>query len=196
MPTIPQFGKRSGLTAIRSADANLLVNALNNLLNMTVERGNTNAFVYADGNIKLVLRNIGDPSSSEPTVGIPVRGEITEIQEDYIMVDLWNGSAFDADNNVAVAKPVELRASLASDTIYSTGVTYSNSDTNTRTASAGGFDTETHVVLLPYQVGREILVVDTGLATGVVDGASNPITYMDLNIGGRTWASVPSIPIP
>ena len=195
MPMLPKFGKETGLTAIRSKDANRLVDALNRLLNMTVARGNTNEFKYSDGNIVLSLRNISD-SSAATTVGIPVRGEITAIYEDYVEVDLWNGTAFDADENVAVAKPVELRASLASDTIYSTGVTYVNSDTNTRTASAGGFDTENHVVLLPYQVGREILVVDTGEATGVLDAGAEVITYMDLNIGGRTWASVPSIPIP
>jgi hypothetical protein len=188
MRAIPLFGKTSGLTAIRSKDANLLVRELNKLLAITVERGNTNAFIYSDGNIKLSLRNISD-STTQSAVGIPVRASITALANDYVTVDLWGGTTFDA-GSVNVAKPYELRHN-ASDTIYSTGASYSYSDTNTRTASAGGFDTETHVVLLPYEIGREILVIDTGLATGVTG-----CTYIDLNIGGRTWASVPSIPIP
>ena len=189
MPMLPKFGKETGLTAIRSRDANRLVDALNRLLNMTVARGNTNEFKYSDGNIVLSLRNISD-SSSETVVGIPVRAEITAVGNDYIDCDLWNGSAFDATNNVRVARPVELRRP-ASDTIYTVGVTYTYSDANTRTASAGGYDTENHKIVLPYEIGREILVVDTGEATGVTAA-----TYIDLNISGRTWASVPAVPIP
>lgn len=192
--TIPEFGKRNNLTAIRSRDVNeWIIAALNILGRMTVVRGNVNAFVYSEGNLHLVLKNIAEGSAATATAS--VRGQIDGVFNDYVTVQLWNGSAF-AGASISVARPVELRASLASDTIYGTGVSYSASDANTRTASAGGFDTENHKVLPPYEVGREILVIDTGLATGVTDAGANPVTYIDLNIGARTWASVPAIPIP
>jgi hypothetical protein len=63
---IKWFGKKSGLSAIRSGDVNMnIIRPLNSLGAMTVVSGSENAFKYADGNVQLVLKNL-DGGGSGP----------------------------------------------------------------------------------------------------------------------------------
>lgn len=197
---IEPFG--AGRNAIQSKHANDLVDALNILGRITIVRGTTDAVMYADNGVTIQLAPEGDSGGgSTGTPGTIVRAKITALAKNYVTVTLWGGSAFDGTSGVKVAKPPELRH-IASDSIYGVGPTYTYptggsalNDTNSRTASAGGYDTENHKVIVPYEVDREIYVMDTGSAVGTETGLTG-VTYIDLNVAGRTWASVPALPIP
>lgn len=196
---IAQFGK--GRNAVQSRYVNELVDALNILRKITIKRGQEDEVFYADNGVIIQLAPEGDTGGGGGgTPGAITRATITALFKNYVTVTLWGGSAFDGDS-VDVAKPPELRH-IASDTIYGTGATYTYptggtdlNDTNSRTAASSGYDTENHKVVLPYEEDREIYVMDTGSVVGTETGLSG-VTYIDLNIGGRTWASVPALPIP
>ena len=68
MTRIPEFGKKSGLTAIRAADTNLLVRALNALLSLHIERGAADAVHVADGNVVLTLKDTAPSDTATVTV--------------------------------------------------------------------------------------------------------------------------------
>jgi hypothetical protein len=66
---IKWFGKKSGLSAIRSGDVNMnIIRPLNSLGNMTVAVGTKNEFVYGDGNVQLTLTSLPAGSSGTLTV--------------------------------------------------------------------------------------------------------------------------------
>lgn len=198
--TIAKLG--AGRNAIKSSVANELVYALNMLGKLKVVRGDKDVVLYADNGVTIQLAPEGEGGgSSEPVLGIAVRAKITALAKNYVTVTLWGGSAFDGTSGVKVAKPPELRH-IASDTIYGVTANYTYptggtdlNDTNSRTAASSGYETENHKVVLPYEVDREIYVTDTGSVVGTETGLTG-VTYIDLNNGGRTWASVPALPIP
>jgi len=179
---IPEFGKKSGLTAIRSRDANILVKCLNALGQMTVARGNTNGFIYSDGNIVLTLKNISDGESFGGDSATVQVYRYKSQQGDYVVCRTWDGST-EGDTDVAIAKPMKLRNSITSATIDGVGVTYSYGASKVERTATIGAVTEDQVIVPRYLVNDLIFATSSTGGTGV-SGQSK----IDLNVDGRAWA--------
>lgn len=191
------FGKSRN--AIKSRIANELIRALNALGKIKIQYGKEGKVLYSDSSVIIQLRKPVFEQVVSGEVGV-YRAKIKVLQKNYVECAIWDGTAFPESGFINVAKPFSLRH-IASDTVHGVSVSYTYptggtafNDTNTRTAAAGGYDNETHKVILPYEVNREILVMNTGLPVGTETGLS-AVTYIDMNIDARTWSSVPALPI-
>jgi hypothetical protein len=97
-----------------------------------------------------------------------------------------------AGGTVYVAKP-----RLVQSAIYSVGTwtyadgthTYTQTSVNTRNDAVTGGSTFRQIIWFPYLAGDVIYCDEPVGGTGLVDGSSNPIVYMDTNRDGRTWAT-------
>lgn len=188
---LPLFGRDTGRHAMRNSDANLLVDVLNALLALeviTTDDGPSRLMV-TKGRAALIL-NRGEVSGvDDPASVSSVKSAlVVSLAGDYLVCNLWDEDAEDWEaTTVNVAKPPSLRNSVVSEG----GFAYSYPDTNTRTATAAGYDAITYSVDRPYAAGN-ILKVSSAGSHEEVSGA----TYFDLNRDARAWIAIPVIPIP
>jgi hypothetical protein len=99
---------------------------------------------------------------------------------DYLVCE---DSAF---NTFSVAKPYELRRTPF-DTETINGVTYTYASASERSAT-DGVDTETQYITPDYVAGHEIYAIKPKGGTGLVDGDTNDIIWLEVN-QGRAWAA-------
>lgn len=175
---IEPFGK--GRNAIQSKHANDLVDALNILGRIKIERGGKDAVFYSDSGVTLQLKK---QEESEASTSLSVKAaQITAVNTNSLTVSLWDESDGDFTGaSVEVAKPVSLR-NASSETIWSVAWTYSYSGSQERTRAATGFSATKQRVFPDYKVNDEIYVTNTGENTGV-----SGCEYIDLNLDARRW---------
>lgn len=138
-----------------------------NYIFSTLERLRQNG--YVDNHMNKLL--VGGGSSDNQAVVMTITSE----ENTYLVCD-YNGST------VNVAKPWALRYGVQ----FPTGVTYNYIDATEREATLLSF-TETQYVTPYYETDEEIVAIQC--ATGIQDGDSNDITWIDMNTAGRTWAA-------
>lgn len=189
------FGK--GRNAIQTTYANELVNCLNPLGKISIVRGKEDKVLYSDAGVTLQIAKAEETSAVGGASSI-FRARIVALHYDYLECEPWNGSAYGSEDYINVAKPIQLRR-IASTNIYGYSVTYTAVGTNERTAVSSGFDTETHVIMTPYSVNREIMVASVSYPeiVGSDDLLSEvSMDYIDINVDARTWSAIHAIPLP
>lgn len=180
---LARFGIGKGFASLFSLSAhNRNVQILEALANLQVLEGETPGFTLSDNNAFLTVRR--NPTAEAATTGIAIRCEITDTTDDDTFdAELLDGD--DAGDEITVTRPPLLKASIASASYDGNTVTFTYSDTQTRTAAASGYVTHTQRVLPAYATGSIIYALATS------DGG-----YIDLNVDAREWQAVPYIPVP
>jgi hypothetical protein len=122
------------------------------------------------------------------------RFRVKSVASDYLTCHFWDGTT-EAGSDVKIAKPPELRHSLASQTINGVAVTYDtfaiSGGVCTRTAHPAGAADQLEMVLPVYQIAgagadAEIWADQPAGGTGVAAAAD----WMDTNRDGRAWCQV------
>lgn len=124
---------------------------------------------------RVVIRLASTTQSAPGDVAIVT---ITELRDKYLICDKDGAT-------IPVAKPYGLRK----DAEWPTGPEYTYDGASTRTAVQDGYSDETQKITPDYQVGEELLVVRVPSAR-LLDDDNILILWMDMNVGGRTWAEV------
>ena len=109
---------------------------------------------------------------------------------DYVMATQFDGTSL-VGPEIAIAKKIKYRPSLTSVTILGTSITYVYSDNNHRTASDGVNPVQSEELYFPYEVDSGttngiLLATQLSPPTGIVDGSSNPISWIELE--DHVWA--------
>lgn len=182
---IPFFGK--GRSPLLSKNHDASIRALNALLRMRIVRkpdSSEDQVFISDAGVTLQIGEKGFGDRSSATDISVKRGQITTINNDYLVVDQWDDDAEDfGGGSVNVAKPPHLRSTVTSRTIWGVSITYGTYTTNAqqRTATYNAVSVIQRVHN-PYIVGDEIWFAATGELVGVSD-----YTRIDLNIAARDW---------
>jgi hypothetical protein len=132
---LPDFGSKTGLTAIRSRDANVLVHAVNAILSLKVQRGSADEIAFADGNSILTIKQ--DEAGSETTITVTEVDGAPSIAADTIQFP--NASVTDVGGGIArVAFGSALTVKETDGTPSDTAVTEIRVPNGTLTAVSAG----------------------------------------------------------
>jgi len=171
---------------------NALVDEINSLAGLrgdpyiTVSRGPGGTAVGL--NIQAVVARVPKLSS------VAMSLFVISVQADYLTC---NTESDGSGTTYYVAKPPRLRSTdtaaraVAGQTYtvtksgFTTGVAAGDAQTCTATRSSDS-GTDTLEVVEPYLAGDEICALP--FPTGIVDGSSNPINFLDANVDARHWA--------
>lgn len=166
-----------------------------------VQRG---ARVIPAQNLNFPLEALGDlmrsvdgprqlPTSPKSSLPQARQFKITEIKQDYLVCYPWDGVK-QTETPVYVARPYRLRGSETTRVFAGGTVNYSayNSTYTQRTATLSG--SETQVIVPEYVVGDVIAALSnvrggTGVERSLADGSTLPVTWLDMNVDARAWAS-------
>lgn len=188
---LPYFGRSSGRHAMRDRDANTLVDAINAFLNLkiiyTTEGKSELLVVKGKSFLKLNVAEAGE-DGEDAAASASRTALIDSLAGDYLVCNLWDEEAEEWEAGIVnVAKPPSLRCSVTSEG----GFSYSYADTNTRTATAAGYDAIVYSVDRPYAVGNILKVFPAGSYEEVTD-----CEYWDSNRDARAWIAIPVVPVP
>lgn len=162
---------------------------------MDIDRGTELAPIFAAGDRLSAERfntlsnavNRGIRQVNQPRQKSDIRGlcagqfQITSIEDDSLTCVPFNGTDT-TGNYIDVMKPWLLRRTTL-DGLSRSGVSYTYTDSSTRTATQGA-TTETHKITPDYLVG------DTILAMACVQYLNEETLWVDLNNDAREWAKV------
>lgn len=128
-------------------------------------------------------------SASAPPAKTAVKAyQIQTVYGDYYLCYPWNGSTWDSTKPTNIAKPYKLRGSIGSEVLGGTTFSYTyGSGATTRNATWGGGAGSESQKVVPYYLTNDIIIGSTVDYTGAVDGSSNPIGIIDLNVDARAW---------
>jgi hypothetical protein len=121
---------------------------------------------------------------------------VTDIKGDYLVCREWNGTT-EGGTDINIAKPYKLRNSITSEKIDGLTINYSYAPSFvSRTASATGYTSETHIVNPPWLKknvadgfgGDIVYAVKSDNGTGVAVGGV-AVEYVAVD-DGRAWAKV------
>lgn len=155
---------------------------------ITAER--LNESVIAINNAKRRPAPPSQVNSDAPGYGIVHQFKIVSIQGNYLTCNPYDGvNAAPAGIVVYIAKPTQLRSSIASRAETEGTVTYTSysSDGQQRTATRGA-TTETQIVTPRYLAGDIIYAVRGVVGKLPLNGDSEMIEHLDINADGRAWA--------
>lgn len=188
---LPLFGKDSGRHAMRNRDANWLVKAINKLLNLIVKPGAKNELIVSDGNAILTL-NIQALTAGSSVLHF----RVMSVASDYYVCRTWDAlNLVEGDTDMYVARPWEHRNSITSERINGTIHNYSYTSTTQR-ESDNGTTTETQYItpaILLSDVSQPNPTVITAIRSpSGVEVSSEQLTLLDINVGGRAWATPPA----
>jgi len=113
--------------------------------------------------------------------GIGTQVQLISVAGDTLIVQGFDNSELTGDA-IVIAKPYELRQSIASEVIDGITITYVYENAWTRNAYASGTFLEHQIILPRYTAGGLLQYIDCDhtLLTG--------ITRIDVNVAGRAWA--------
>lgn len=116
------------------------------------------------------------------------------MQGDYLVCRSWDGTN-EGTTDINIAKPAELRASVATETLRGVLMTYSAYDNSlngqTRHATDGQ-NPETQYVTPPYALNCLLWAVPAATLVNITTGAppvTKAVALLDLNISSRAWAA-------
>lgn len=110
--------------------------------------------------------------------------QITAIgNSDYFTAQTWDGTTL-GGADVLIAKKIDFRESLVTETVDGVTITHTFSDDNHRTSN-DGTNNQDEVCWPRFVVGAEIQAAQCSNATPVLDGGGKPIEWIDLT--ERVW---------
>jgi len=189
---LPFYKEGSEGPSLFSAKArNQEVALLRAYANPSIERGERDQVILADGNVKFVI------ASNAAGSGAVSMFKLKDVASDWLICHSWDGTT-EGTTSVLVAKDAALRNSLASETILGVAHTYTYSAGPSEAWSAGtdtrynktrtdndGTLSEAQRVIRPY-VENEIIFAASA-PTGLVDGTGAAITLLEIK-PWRQWA--------
>lgn len=195
LKNIPFLKRGDKRTLLNAAEANELIAVLNALRNAELRRGDKDEILKSDDRITIQIKS--DASSSATATGVAIKCEVTSVAaEETLQCIIREGSL--SGMTITVNRPFALYASLDSITLAdgsSTVVTFTYADTQNRTATATGYNTEVQKIMPPY-VARNTTPDPDIIGSYIYVLATAGGAYIDLNFDGRKWQSVPYVPIP
>ena len=168
----------SGTTTIETGYTDLDIRAMLDVPGMSDFRAVGRAFNRHQSEIGELKQRVGSlPSRISETEGsIPVKMQITEIKETYLICD-YSGTS------IKVAKPWAIRMGVD----FPSGPAYVYNSATHRTATQGA-TVEEQYITPAYGIGEEITAASTGFEV-LKDVDGNIITWIDINTAGRSWAT-------
>jgi hypothetical protein len=111
-------------------------------------------------------------------------------KKDYVLATPFDGTSL-VGAEIAIAKKIKYRPSITSVTILGTSITYVYADDNHRTSNDGVNPVQSEELYFPYEVDSGttngiLLATQLSAPTGVIDGSSNPISWIELE--DHVWA--------
>jgi hypothetical protein len=171
---IPRFNPGPAGPQISSArDMNVIVDALNSLLNLQIKRGEIDDVMISDSNALIQVAQFTPSSGGSGGASVSMF-KLQSVQGDYITSHTWDGST-EGGTDIYIAKDPKHRESLTSESIFGTthDYTYSAGPDSLNRYRTDDDGTRTQKELLtPPWVGGEI-VYAVSATTGVLVGGED-----------------------